>query len=109
MSKLSLDDIAIKLHEFAVEQGAWSSLEDATEEQVDNFINARLMSVVSAAGDVAKSVQTNNDPEEIAKGMSHILLRTFELYGGLVEHGYTQVSLDYLVDKILGLQNGVKK
>ena len=105
MSNLSLDDIAIELHDFAVEQGAWSSLEDATAEQVDNFISARLMSIVSAVGDVAKSVQTSNDPDEIAKNMSHILLRTFELYGGLVEQGYTQVSLDYLFDKITGVKN----
>ena len=106
MSNLSLDDIAIELHDFAVEIGAWSSLEDATEEQVDNFINARLMSIVSAAGDVAKSVQTTNDPDEIAKGMINILARTLELYGGLVEQGYTQVSLDYLIDKmIIGAKN----
>jgi hypothetical protein len=96
----------MELHEFAVEQGAWSSLEDATEEQVDNFINARLMSIVSAVGDVAKSVQTSNDPDELAKSMLHILARTLELYGGLVEQGYTQVSLDYLIDKMItGVNN----
>ena len=105
MSNLSLDEIAMELHDFAVEQGAWSSLEDATAEQTDNFMNARLMAIVSAVGDVAKSIQTNNDPDEISKGMSCILLRTFELYAGLVEQGYTNVSLDYLFEKIAGIKN----
>lgn len=105
MSNLSLDDIAIELHDFAVEWGAWRSLEDATAEQVDHFVSSRLMSVVSAAGDLSKSVQTGNDPDKIAQHTFSILAITLELYAGLVEQGYTNVSLDYLLDKYVG--NGI--
>lgn len=107
MSNLSLDDIAMELHDFAKEWGAWDSLEDATEEQIRQALISRMMVIVNSTGDLSKSVQAG-DPEDIAYYTYSILATTLELYAHLVEQGYTQVSLDYLTDKYLGKAKGAK-
>lgn len=96
------DDIAQDLHETAVEKGFWSVIEDATQEQVDIFMTKQLMMIVSEATEVMEAIRKNRGPEEVADEMADILIRTFDLYAGLVEHGYTQVSLDYAFEKKTG-------
>jgi NTP pyrophosphatase (non-canonical NTP hydrolase) len=90
-----LDDLAIKLHETAVEKGFWSVLDDATQEQTDIFMTKQLMMIVSEAVEVMEAIRKDKGQEEVADEMADILIRTFDLYAGLVEHGYTSVSLDY--------------
>jgi NTP pyrophosphatase (non-canonical NTP hydrolase) len=90
-----LDELAIKLHETAVEKGFWKVVEDATQEQTDIFVTKQLMMIVSEAVEVMEAIRKDKGPEEIADEMADILIRTFDLYAGLVEHGYTSVSLDY--------------
>jgi NTP pyrophosphatase (non-canonical NTP hydrolase) len=99
---LMFDDIAQDLHETAVEKGFWSVVEDATQEQTDIFMTKQLMMVVSEAVEVMEAIRKNRGPEEIADEMADILIRTFDLYAGLVEHGYTAVSLDYAFEKKTG-------
>lgn len=96
------DDIAQDLHETAVEKGFWSVIDDATQEQVDIFMTKQLMMIVSEATEVMEAIRKNRGPEEVADEMADILIRTFDLYAGLVEHGYTQVSLDYAFEKKTG-------
>jgi NTP pyrophosphatase (non-canonical NTP hydrolase) len=96
------DDIAQDLHETAVEKGFWSVVEDATQEQTDIFMTKQLMMIVSEATEVMEAIRKNRGPEEVADEMADILIRTFDLYAGLVEHGYTHVSLDYAFEKKTG-------
>ena len=99
---LMFDDIAQDLHETAVEKGFWSVVEDATQEQTDIFMTKQLMMIVSEAVEVMEAIRKNRGPEEVADEMADILIRTFDLYAGLVEHGYTAVSLDYAFEQKTG-------
>lgn len=87
------DDLSIKLHETAVEKGFWP------EDVDDIFITKQLMMIVSEAVEVMEAIRKDKGEEEIADEMADILIRTFDLYAGLVENGYTSISLDYAFDK----------
>jgi NTP pyrophosphatase (non-canonical NTP hydrolase) len=83
------DDLCEQLHATAVEKGFWSQDVD------DIFITKQLMMIVSEAVEVMEAIRKDKGEEEIADEMADILIRTFDLYAGLVEHGYTRVSLDH--------------
>lgn len=86
------DELAEQLHNTAVEKGFWP------EDVDDIFITKQLMMIVSEAVEVMEAIRKNKGEEQIADEMADILIRTLDLYAGLVEHGYTRVSLDYALD-----------
>jgi len=57
------------------------------------------MMIVSEAVEVMEAIRKDKGEEEIADEMADILIRTFDLYAGLVENGYTRVSLDYAFEQ----------
>lgn len=87
------DDICEQLHETAVEKGFWNVDVD------DIFITKQLMMIVSEAVEVMEAIRKDKGEDAIADEMADILIRTFDLYAGLVEHGYTRVSLDHAFEK----------
>jgi NTP pyrophosphatase (non-canonical NTP hydrolase) len=88
-----LDDLSIELHKTAVEKGFWP------EDVDDIFVTKQLMMIVSEAVEVMEAIRKDKGEAEIADEMADILIRTFDLYAGLVEHGYTKVSLDYAFEQ----------
>ena len=82
------DDLAIKLHEVAVEKGFWD------QEVDDIFVSKQLMMIVSEVVEVLEAVRKDKGEEEIAKEFADIIIRTLDLYAGMVEAGYTRLSLD---------------
>lgn len=93
------DEISDHLHEIAVEKGFWNVLEGASQEQKDIFMTKQLMMIVSEAVEVMEAIRKSRGPAEVADEMADILIRTFDLYAGLVEHEYTSVSLDEAFEK----------
>ena len=91
----TFDDICDQLHTVAVEKGFWDVTNDANQEQLDIFMTKQLMMIVSEAVEVMEAIRKDKGEQEIADEMADILIRTFDLYAGLVEHGYTKTSLDY--------------
>lgn len=87
------DQLAEQLHKTAVEKGFWP------EDVDDIFITKQLMMIVSEAVEVMEAIRKDRGEDQIADEMADILIRTLDLYAGLVEHGYTKVSLDYALDK----------
>ena len=87
------DDLAEQLHVTAVEKGFWP------EDVDDIFITKQLMMIVSEAVEVMEAIRKDKGEEEIADEMADILIRTLDLYAGLVDNGYTRVSLDYAFEK----------
>jgi NTP pyrophosphatase (non-canonical NTP hydrolase) len=87
------DELAEQLHETAVAKGFWP------EDVDDIFITKQLMMIVSEAVEVMEAIRKDKGEDQIADEMADILIRTLDLYAGLVEHGYTKVSLDYALDK----------
>ena len=105
MSNLSFDDIAKELHETAVEKGFWNvvrSEDGVTPEQVDIFMTKQLMMIVSEATEVMEAIRKSHGPEAVADEVADILIRTFDLYAGLLEYEYTNVSLDEAFEKKTG-------
>jgi NTP pyrophosphatase (non-canonical NTP hydrolase) len=87
------DSLSEELHANAVDKGFWP------EDVDDIFITKQLMMIVSEAVEVMEAIRKDKGEEEIADEMADILIRTLDLYAGLVENGYTRVSLDYAVTK----------
>jgi NTP pyrophosphatase (non-canonical NTP hydrolase) len=88
-----LDDLAMKLHEVAVEKGFWP------EEVDDIFIAKQCMMIVSEVTETMEAIRKDKGEEEITKEVADILIRTLDLYAGLVEAGYTKLSLDYALEE----------
>lgn len=88
----SLDDMANALHEVAVEKGFWPKDVD------DIFITKQLMMIVSETVEVMEAIRKDRGQENVADEMADIIIRTLDLYAGLVENGYTAVSLDAALD-----------
>lgn len=91
------DELAIELHETAVEKGFWP------EDVDDIFITKQLMMIVSEAVEVMEAIRKDKGEDQIADEMADILIRTLDLYAGLVENGYTRVSLDYALEQKAGI------
>lgn len=87
------DDLAIELHKNAVEKGFWPDYVD------DIFVTKQLMMIVSEAVEVMEAVRKDKGEDEIADEFADILIRTLDLYAGMVESGYTKVSLDYAFER----------
>lgn len=85
------DQLAIDLHKVAVEKGFWPDKVD------DIFITKQLMMVVSEVVEVMEAIRKDKGGEEIAKEFADIIIRTLDLYAGVVEAGYTRESLDYIL------------
>ena len=86
------DDLAEQLHEVAIEKGFWP------EEVDDIFVAKQCMMIVSEVTEVMEAVRKDKGEEEIAKEFADIIIRTLDLYAGMVQAGYTKVSLDYAMD-----------
>jgi NTP pyrophosphatase (non-canonical NTP hydrolase) len=96
------NEVTEELHAVAVEKGFWDVINDATQAQKDIFITKQLMMIVSEAVEVMEAIRKSHGPEAVADEMADILIRTFDLYAGLVEHEYTNVSLDEAFEKKTG-------
>ncbi len=87
------DDLAEQLHSVAVEKGFWP------EEVDDIFIAKQCMMIVSEVTEVMEAIRKDKGEEEISKEMADILIRTLDLYAGLVKSGYTKISLDHAMNE----------
>lgn len=87
--------MAIDLHKDAVVKGFWPEVEDVN----DIFVAKQCMMIVSEVTEVMEAVRKDRGSEEIAKEFADIIIRTLDLYAGMVEAGYTRESLDYILKK----------
>jgi NTP pyrophosphatase (non-canonical NTP hydrolase) len=58
------------------------------------FIAKQCMMIVSEVTEVMEAVRKDKGEEEITKEFADIIIRTLDLYAGMVEAGYTKLSLD---------------
>jgi NTP pyrophosphatase (non-canonical NTP hydrolase) len=88
-----LDDLSMNLHKVAIEKGFWP------EDVDDIFIAKQCMMIVSEVTETMEAIRKDKGEEEITKEVADILIRTLDLYAGLVEAGYTKLSLDYVLEE----------
>ena len=90
------DNLAINLHKIAVEKGFWGTPED--HDAIDDiFVAKQCMMIVSEVTEVMEAVRKDKGEEEITKEFADIIIRTLDLYAGMVEAGYTKLSLDEML------------
>lgn len=83
------DDLAEEIHSTAIEKGFWP------EEVDDIFVAKQMMMIVSEVTEAMEAVRKDKGEEEIAAEFADIIIRTLDLYAGLVQHGYTRISIDH--------------
>jgi NTP pyrophosphatase (non-canonical NTP hydrolase) len=83
----SLDTMAKNIHSIAVEKGFWPEKVD------DIFITKQLMMIVSEAVEVMEAIRKDKGKQEVADEMADIVIRTLDLYQGLVDNGYVDQEL----------------
>ena len=88
-----LDSLAVDLHKNAVVKGFWPEIEDVD----DIFVAKQLMMIVSEVVEAMEAIRKEKGEEEITKEFADILIRTLDLYAGIVEAGYTRLSLDHVL------------
>jgi NTP pyrophosphatase (non-canonical NTP hydrolase) len=83
----SLDIMSKEIHTTAVEKGFWPDKVD------DIFITKQLMMIVSEAVEVMEAIRKDKGKQEVADEMADIIIRTLDLYQGLVDNGYVDQGL----------------
>jgi NTP pyrophosphatase (non-canonical NTP hydrolase) len=79
--------MAKDIHNIAVEKGFWPDKVD------DIFITKQLMMIVSEAVEVMEAIRKDKGKQEVADEMADIIIRTLDLYQGLVDNGYVDQEL----------------
>jgi NTP pyrophosphatase (non-canonical NTP hydrolase) len=84
------------IHSTAVEKGFWPDKVD------DIFITKQLMMIVSEAVEVMEAIRKDKGKQEVADEMADIVIRTLDLYQGLVDNGYVDQELQIALNKKTG-------
>lgn len=85
------DDLAEQIHKNAVDKGFW----DRTVDPI--FVAKQMMMIVSEVSEAMEAVRKEMNPEQISDEFADIIIRTLDLYAGMVEAGYVTKSLDYAI------------
>jgi NTP pyrophosphatase (non-canonical NTP hydrolase) len=91
---IDIDDLANSLHSTAKEKGFWDDNNGII------FYLKQLMMVTTEVAEVAEALRKSEGDRAVVRELADIIIRTLDLYAGLVEDGYTKESLqDNLLDK----------
>jgi len=88
-----LDELAEKIHANAVSKGFWDRAAD------EIFVAKQMMMIVSEVVEAMEVLRKDMDEEKLADEFADIIIRTLDLYAGMVDAGYTNQSLDYSLKK----------
>jgi len=87
MTSLSFDGYARLVHENAVQKGFWPDKVD------DIFIAKQCMMIVSEVTELMEAIRKDRGKGEVAHETADILIRTLDLWQGMLDNGYTSGSL----------------
>jgi len=91
---IDIDDLAKSLHETAKEKGFWKDNNGII------FYLKQLMMVTTEVAETAEAMRKSEGDRAVVRELADIIIRTLDLYAGLVEDGYTSESLqENLLDK----------
>lgn len=85
------DKLAKEIHKNAVDKGFW----DKTVDPI--FVAKQMMMIVSEVSEAMEAVRKEMDPDHISDEFADIIIRTLDLYDGMVESGYVSKSLDLAI------------
>lgn len=84
---IDIDDLANSLHSTAKEKGFWDDNNGII------FYLKQLMMVTTEVAEVAEALRKSEGDRAVVRELADIIIRTLDLYAGLVEDGYTSESL----------------
>jgi NTP pyrophosphatase (non-canonical NTP hydrolase) len=91
---INIDDLANSLHKTAKEKGFWDDNNGII------FYLKQLMMVTTEVAEVAEAMRKSQGDRAVVRELADVIIRTLDLYAGLVEDGYTEESLqENLLDK----------
>ena len=97
------DDLAEKIHKNAVDKGFWDRLAD------EIFVAKQMMMIVSEVVEAMEVVRKDMDPDKLSDEFADIIIRTLDLYAGMVDAGYMKKSLDYAIKEKMEINSNRPK
>lgn len=85
------DKLAEEIHKNAVDKGFW----DRTVDPI--FIAKQMMMIVSEVSETMEALRKEMDPDHMSDEFADIIIRTLDLYAGMVEAGYMTKSIDQAI------------
>ena len=82
------DELAKDIHKNAVEKGFWDRPAD------EIFVTKQMMMIVSEVVEAMEALRKEMDPNQLSDEFADIIIRTLDLYAGMVEAGYVTKSLN---------------
>jgi NTP pyrophosphatase (non-canonical NTP hydrolase) len=82
------DNLAANIHENAVSKGFWDRPAD------EIFVTKQMMMIVSEVVEAMEALRKDMDPDHMSDEFADIIIRTLDLYAGMVKAGYMTKSLD---------------
>ena len=90
-----IDEIAFQIHNNAIDKGFW----DANNGLI--FYMKQIAMIHSEATEVLEAMRKEYGDEKVVEELADIIIRTLDLWAGLVRDGYTKKSIaDALLEKI---------
>ena len=97
------DELAEEIHKNAVDKGFW----DRTVDPI--FVAKQMMMIVSEVVEAMEALRKDMDPDQMSDEFADIIIRTLDLYSGMVEAGYMTKSLDYAIKEKMEKNTGRPK
>ena len=90
MNTVNLDAESKRLHDNAVDKGFW---EPNKEETHTIFYLKQIAMIHSECSEVLEAIRKSKGDRQVVEELADIIIRTLDLYWGLKEDGYTDISL----------------
>ena len=97
------DELAEQIHSNAVDKGFWDRQAD------EIFVAKQMMMIVSEVVEAMEVVRKDMDPDKLSDEFADIIIRTLDLYAGMVDAGYMKKSLDYAIKEKMEINSNRPK
>lgn len=97
---MNLDELSAELNDTAVEKGFWSPLDRMDPQDGFVFFAKQLAMIHSEVTEVLEAMRKDKGQDQVVEELADILIRVFDIYGGLKRYGAVEDSLhDTLIRK----------
>ena len=90
-----IDELAFQIHSNAIDKGFWEANNGLI------FYMKQIAMIHSEATEALEAMRKEEGSDTVVKELADIIIRTLDLWGGLVRDGYTKKSIEEsLVEKV---------